>query len=148
MSLLLSVNRIVQGAEVCYNELVPCEIIGYSRGADSSCAQGTDASRAHGMSGSRWGSGIVSVADFISGVEQGKDRVNFCESIIMVHCSTLDRNLPTRSFTIGMIHYQNMIRNVGKGWFSRKADRCEKLALSPLMAPGRDNDKRWGVIGS
>ena len=156
MSLLLSVNRIVRGAEVCYNELVPCEIIGYIRGADVSCAQGTNSSRAqsaetscvHDMSGNWWGSGIVDVADFISGVEQGKDRVNFCESIIMVRCSTLDRNLPTRSFIIGMIHCQNMIRNVGKGWFSRKADRCEKLALSPLMAPGRDDDKRWGAIGS
>ena len=148
MSLLPRISRIVQGAEVCYNELVPCEIIGYSRSADLSCTQGIDVSRAHGMSGGRWGNGIVSVVDFISGVEQGKDRVNFCESIIMVRCSTLDRNLPTRSFIIGMIHCQNMIRNVGKGWFSRKADRCEKLALSPLMAPGRDDDKRWGVIGS
>src|SRR5579884_951755 len=136
MSLLLSVNRIVQGAEVCYNELVPCEIIGYIRDADSSRAQSAEASCVYDISGSWWGSGIVDVADFISGVEQGKDRVNFCESIIMVRCSTLDRNLPTRSFIIGMIHCQNMIRNVGKGWFSRKADRCEKLALSPLMAPG------------
>jgi len=125
---------------VCYNELVPCEIIGYIGGTDSSCVKG--------ISGRQWGDGIVCVADFISGVEQGKDRVNSCASIVMVHCSTLDRNLPTRSFTIGMIHCHNMIRNVGKGWFSRKEDRGEKLALSPLMAPGREDHRRWGVIGS
>lgn len=140
MSLLPIAGRIVQGAEVCYNELVPCEIIGYIRG--------TDSSRAKGMLGSWWGNGIVSVADSISGVEQGKDRVKFCKSIIMVQCSTLDQDLPTRSFTIGMIHCHNMIRNVGKGWFSRKEVRGEKLALSLLMAPGRADDNRWGVIGS
>lgn len=140
MSLLLIVSGIVQGAEVCYNELVPCEIIGYIRGADSS--------RAQGMLGSCWGNGIVSVANFISGVEQGKDGVKFCKSILMMQCSTLDQNLPTRSFTIGMIHCHNMIRNVGKGWFSRKEDRGEKLALSSLMAPGREDDNGWGVIGS
>jgi hypothetical protein len=131
MSLLLIVSRIVQGAEVCYNELVPCEIIGYIRGT----------------LGSWRSSGIVSVADFISGVEQGKDGVKFCKSILIMYCSTLDQDLPTRSFTIGMIHCHNIIRKVGKGWFSRKEGRGKKLALLSLMAPGRADDKGWGVIG-
>lgn len=53
----------------------------------------------------------------------------------MMQCSTLDLDLPTRSLTIGMTHGYKMIRNVGKGWFSRKEDRGKKLVLSSLMAP-------------
>jgi hypothetical protein len=34
-----------------------------------------------------------------------------------------------------MTHGYKMIRNVGKGWFSRKEDRGKKLVLSSLMAP-------------